>query len=144
MRSRSRATQYPKAHPLYALVEGYRSVLPKWCPWPGSHSGKDGVDGPLFFAAKMATLTRLRTQSWKGDAGAWFRATKVRQAGHMEAGGVGKHVTFVAETDDDVNDRIDAAYRTKYRRHGGRYVDPMVAPTARATTIKLVPRSSTS
>jgi citrate synthase len=45
-------------------------------------------------------------------------------------------VTFVAETDDDINDQIDAAYRTKCRRHGGRYVDPMVAPTARATTIK--------
>jgi hypothetical protein len=84
----------------------------------------------------------LYVRSWKGDAGAWFRATQVRHAGHIEAGGVGKDVTFVAETADDVNDRIDAAYRTKYRRHGGRYVDPMVASTARATTIKLVPRSS--
>jgi NAD(P)-dependent dehydrogenase (short-subunit alcohol dehydrogenase family) len=75
-----------------------------------------------------------------GDAGAWFRAAQGRHAGHIEAGGIGKNVAFVAETDDDVNDRIDAAYRTKYRRHGGRYVDPMVAPTARRTTIKLVPR----
>jgi hypothetical protein len=33
----------------------------------------------------------------------------------------------------------DSEYRRKYRRHGGRYVDPMVAATARATTIKLVP-----
>jgi Uncharacterized protein conserved in bacteria (DUF2255) len=38
------------------------------------------------------------------------------------------------------NDQIDAEYRQKYRQHGARYVDPMVAPTARATTIKLVPR----
>jgi hypothetical protein len=83
----------------------------------------------------------LYVRSWKGDAGAWFRATQVRHAGHIEAGGVGKDVTFVAEIDDDVNDRIDTAYRAKYRRHGGRYVDPMVAPTARAATIKLVPRS---
>jgi hypothetical protein len=67
---------------------------------------------------------------------------EVGHADHIEAGGVGKDVTFVAETDEDVNDRIDAAYRTRYRRHGGRYVDPMVAPTARATTLKLVPRSS--
>jgi hypothetical protein len=84
----------------------------------------------------------LYVRSWKGDAGVWFRATQVRHAGHIDAGGVGKDVIFVAETDDDVNDRIDAAYRTKYRRHGGRYVDSMVAPPARATTIKLVPRSS--
>jgi len=85
----------------------------------------------------------LYVRSWKGDAGAWFRATQVRHAGHIEAGGVRKDVTFVSETGDDINDRIDAGYREKYRRHGGRYVDPMVAPTARAATIKLVPRSTT-
>jgi hypothetical protein len=82
----------------------------------------------------------LYVRSWKGDDGAWFRATRVRHEGHIKAGSVGKDVTFVAEAEADINDQIDAAYRTKYRRHGGRYVDPMVAPTARATTIKLVPR----
>ncbi len=53
-----------------------------------------------------------------------------------------KDVTFVPEAGAVINDQIDAEYRRKYRRHGGRYVDPMVAATARATTIKLVPRST--
>jgi hypothetical protein len=35
------------------------------------------------------------------------------------------------------HDQIDTAYRTKCRRYGGRYVDPMVSPAARAATIKL-------
>jgi hypothetical protein len=82
----------------------------------------------------------LYVRSWKGDGGAWFRTTKARHEGHIKAGGVGKDVAFVTEAEDDINDQIDTAYRTKYRRHGGRYVDPMVAPTARATTIRLVPR----
>ena len=82
----------------------------------------------------------LYVRSWKGNDGAWFRAIQARGEGHIEAGGVGKDVTFVAQADADVNQQIDAAYRAKYRHHGGRYVDPMVAPTARATTIKLVPR----
>jgi hypothetical protein len=82
----------------------------------------------------------LYVRSWKGRDGAWFRGTQVRHEGHIEAGGVGKDVAFVTDSDNDISDRIDAAYRTKYRRHGGRYVDPMVAPPARATTIKLVPR----
>ncbi len=86
----------------------------------------------------------LYVRSWKGHNGAWFRATQARQAGHIKAGGVGKDVTFVPEADATINDRIDAEYRRKYRRHGGRYVDPMVAATARATTIKLVPRSTAS
>ena len=83
----------------------------------------------------------LYVRSWRGEAGAWFRAARVSHAGHIEAGGVGKDVVFVAGCDDDLNNRIDAAYHSKYRRHGGRYVDPMVAPAARAATLKLVPRT---
>ena len=64
--------------------------------------------------------------------------------GRRRGGWGDKNVTFVAEADNDINDQIDAAYRTKYRRHGVQYVDPMVAPTARATTIKLVPRPTTA
>jgi hypothetical protein len=86
----------------------------------------------------------LYVRSWKGRTGSWFRASQVRHEGHVQAGGVGKDVTFALETDDDINNQIDAAYRTKYRRHGGRYVNPMVAPQARAATIKLVPRSTSS
>jgi NAD(P)-dependent dehydrogenase (short-subunit alcohol dehydrogenase family) len=43
---------------------------------------------------------------------------------------------------DDVNDTVDAAFREKYGRYTG-YVEPMVAPQARATTLRLVPRSET-
>ncbi len=82
----------------------------------------------------------LYVRSWKGHTGAWFRATQVRHEGHVRAGGIDKDVSFVSEIDGDLNDRIDTAYRTKYRRHDNRYVDPMVAPLARDTTIKLVPR----
>ena len=39
--------------------------------------------------------------------------------------------------------QIDAAYRTKYRRYGARFVNPLVSPEARAATIKLVPRATT-
>ena len=35
---------------------------------------------------------------------------------------------------------IDEAYRTKYGRSGGGYVDAMVSPNARAATLRLVPR----
>jgi hypothetical protein len=57
----------------------------------------------------------------------------------VRAGGVDKNVLFI-EADDEINDAIDAAYRTKYHRYAARYVDPMVSTEARAATIKLVPR----
>jgi len=51
---------------------------------------------------------------------------------------VDKDVTL-ADADHNLDGQIDAAYRAKYRRLGGSFVDPMVAPQAQATTIKLVP-----
>jgi hypothetical protein len=64
----------------------------------------------------------------------------VSHEGHIRAGGVDKDVTFVDVPDPGVNDQIDAAYRTKYRRFGASYVDPMVAERARTATLKLAPR----
>ena len=86
----------------------------------------------------------LYVRSYRGSGGSWFRAAQVRHEGRIRAGGVEKDVTFVEETDPGINDQIDAAYRTKYRRHGARYVNPMVSPEARAATIKLVPRLKSS
>ena len=81
----------------------------------------------------------LYVRSAYGRTSGWFRATQNRHEGHIRAGGVDKDVLF-GEADDDVNDAIDAAYRTKYHRYSARYVDPIVSPEARATTIMLVPR----
>jgi hypothetical protein len=82
----------------------------------------------------------LYVRSYRGPDSSWFRGVQVRHEGHIRAGGVDKDVTFAEETDPAVNDRIDAAYRAKYRRYSSSYIDPMMAPQARATTLKLVPR----
>lgn len=81
----------------------------------------------------------LYVRSAYGRSSTWFRGVQDRHEGHIRAGGVDKDVAFV-EADDDVNDAIDAAYRTKYRGYSATYVDPMVSPGARAATLKLVPR----
>ena len=85
----------------------------------------------------------LYVRSVRGRGSDWFRSTQVRHAGHIQSGGVEKDVTFVEETDPGINDQVDAALRTKYRRYDARYVDPMLIPEARAATIKLVPRATT-
>lgn len=81
----------------------------------------------------------LYVRSGYGDAAAWFRATQARREGRIAAGGVDKDVVF-EDAEPALADHIDAAYRSKYRRHGAQYVEPMVAPEARARTIKLAPR----
>lgn len=81
----------------------------------------------------------LYVRSWRGRSGAWFRDAQTNHEGRIWAGGLEKDVTFVEVSDPGLNDQIDDAYRAKYRRYP-QYVEPMVRPEARATTIKLVPR----
>lgn len=85
----------------------------------------------------------LYVRSAYGRTSAWFRGTQARHEGRIHAGGVDKDVRFVA-ADGDVNDAIDAAYRAKYRRYPATYVDHVVSPEARSTTIRLLPSSTTS
>ena len=80
----------------------------------------------------------LYVRSWRGDGGRWYRAARASGEGQVSAGGVSKDVALLA-TGDEVNDAVDAAFREKYGRYTG-YVEPMVAPQARATTLRLVPR----
>lgn len=82
----------------------------------------------------------LYIRSWRGRTGVWFRQVQRRPEGRIVAGGVTKDVTFVdASSDEALNNEIDAAYQSKYRRYSATYVRPMIAPQARATTLKLVP-----
>jgi len=82
----------------------------------------------------------LYVRSVNGRTSAWFRGVQVRHEGRIQAGGINKDVTFV-EAAPDINDQLDAAYRTKYRRYSASIVDPIVTAQARSATIKLVPRS---
>lgn len=83
----------------------------------------------------------LYVRSYRGRGGAWFRAAVAQGAGRIQAGGITKEVALTEEADPGVNDQVDAAYRSKYRRYGGSYTDTMVAPGVRATTLKLTPRA---
>jgi hypothetical protein len=82
----------------------------------------------------------LYVRSYRGREGAWFRHVQLRPKGRIVADGVTKDVTFVDVSDDEaLNNEIDAAYQSKYQRYSATYVDPMIAPQAHATTLKLVP-----
>jgi hypothetical protein len=82
-------------------------------------------------------------RSMNGRAADWFRGTQVRQEGRIWSGGVEKDVTFV-DAAPDLDDQIDAAYDTKYRRYGPSIISTIVSPEARSATIRLEPRSTSS
>jgi len=81
----------------------------------------------------------LYVRSVNGRTSAWFRGVAERHEGHIEAGGVHKDVRFEeVEANQDIQNQLDAAYRTKYRRYAKSIVDSIVSPTARSATVKLV------
>jgi hypothetical protein len=84
----------------------------------------------------------LYVRSVNGRTAAWFRGTQARGEGRIRAGGVDKDVAYVEEPAPEVNDQIDAAYRTKYRRYAASIIDSIISLEARSATLKLVPRST--
>jgi hypothetical protein len=52
---------------------------------------------------------------------------------------VEKDVTFIEQTDPELEKRIDAAYIAKYKRYPSS-VNHINSPTARTATIKILPR----
>jgi hypothetical protein len=84
----------------------------------------------------------LYVRAANGPGAVWYRAAKATRQGHISVGGIDKDVTFADESDEVVNDRIDSGYLSKYGGFPSQVVDPMVAPDARAATLRLIPRAS--
>ena len=85
----------------------------------------------------------LYVRSVNGRTASWFRGTQVRHEGRIQAGGIDKDVTVVDAT-PELNDQLDAVYRSKYRRYAANIINSIISPTARSATIKLIPRSTHS
>jgi len=82
----------------------------------------------------------LYVRSVNGRSSGWFRGIQVRHEGRIWAGGVQKDVTFVEIPDPAINERIDTAYATKYRRYAASIIDSINGPKAGAATLQLIPR----
>jgi len=85
----------------------------------------------------------LYLRSAYGPRAGWFRATKRQPQGRITGGGLSKEVMFET-ADPRLNDEIDVAYRSKYRRHPATYVNMMISHEARSTTTRVAPRPASS
>jgi hypothetical protein len=80
----------------------------------------------------------LYVRAYNGRNSRWHKAALLEKAGRIIAAGVTREVAFEPVV-GPLNDRIDDAYRAKYR--GSPYLEPMISARARATTVKITPRS---
>jgi hypothetical protein len=89
----------------------------------------------------VAVDDELYVRACNGRRSRWYQAAVRQKAGRIVAAGMTKEVAF-EPVDGPINDRIDDAYRAKYR--GSPYLDPMIGARARAATVKITPRETLS
>jgi hypothetical protein len=80
----------------------------------------------------------LYVRAYNGTASRWYQAASKQKAGQITAAGKTTDVTF-EQVAGKVNDRIDAAYRTKYA--SSPYLKPMIGERARNATVRISPRA---
>ena len=79
----------------------------------------------------------LYVRAYNGQKSRWYQAALRQKTGRITAAGITRDVTF-EPVDGSINDRIDEAYRSKYK--GSPYLAPMIGARARSATIKVVLR----
>jgi hypothetical protein len=81
----------------------------------------------------------LFVRSVNGPESAWFRGVRDRHEVRVSAGGIERDV-HLDDADHDLDDQIDAAYRSKYGRYSENTLGRITSPEARSTSLTLVPR----
>jgi hypothetical protein len=103
---------------------------------------EDGITyGTPTWIWSVAVDDALYVRAYNGESSRWYQAAVRQIAGRIIAAGMTKEVTF-EPVDGLVNDRIDVAYRAKYR--GNPYLKPMIGARARAATVRILPRETTA
>ena len=81
----------------------------------------------------------LYVRAYNGKNSRWYKAAARQKAGRISAADMTTKVTFEL-VDGPINDRIDDAYRAKYR--GSQYLNPMIGARARSATVKVMTRAT--
>jgi hypothetical protein len=101
---------------------------------------EDGVTyGTPTWIWSVVVEDALYVRAYNGQNSSWYKAAMRQKAGRITAAGMTKEVTFTP-VEGKINDRIDEAYKAKYKR--SEYLKPMIGRRARAATVKLTPRAT--
>jgi hypothetical protein len=103
---------------------------------------EDGVTyGTPTWIWSVAVGDSLYVRAYNGQDSSWYKAALRQKAGRITSAGMIKEVAF-EPAEGPINDRIDDAYREKYK--GSPYLAPMIGARARSATVKITPRGEDS
>lgn len=98
---------------------------------------EDGVTlGTPTWIWSVVVDNELYVRPYNGSSSRWYKAAMAQKAGRIIAAAITKEVGFEA-VEGAINDRIDDAYRAKYK--GSSYLQPMIGARARAATVRITP-----
>jgi len=101
---------------------------------------EDGITyGTPTWIWSVAVDEALYVRGYNGQKSRWYQAAARQRAGRITAAGLANEVAF-EPVNGPINDRIDDAYRAKYR--GSPYLRPMIGARARSATVKITPRET--
>jgi len=78
----------------------------------------------------------LYVRTYNGTSSRWYQAALRQKAGRITVAGMTKDVGF-EPVEGPINDRIDDAYRAKYK--SSPYLRAMIGKGARAATVRVMP-----
>jgi hypothetical protein len=106
--------------------------------WPFREDGK--TYGTPTWIWSVVVHDALYVRGYNGQKSRWYQAAVRQKAGRITAAGMTKEVTFELVDGVIINDRIDEAYKAKYKRSS--YLKPMIGARARSATVKVMPRAA--
>lgn len=85
----------------------------------------------------VAVEGELYVRAYHGQRSSWYQAAIRQKAGRIKAAGQTWKVHFEPVSDSTLLDRIDEAYRIKYK--DSPYLSPMIGTSARSATVRIIP-----
>lgn len=96
---------------------------------------EDGVTyGTATWIWSVVVDGGLYVRAYNGQNSRWYKAAVTQKAGRIHIAGMEREVVF-EPVGSEFNERIDDAYRVKYRTSP--YLPPMIGDRARAATVRI-------
>ena len=94
------------------------------------------TDGTPTWIWSVVVEGDLYVRAYNGTSSRWYQAALRQKAGRITVAGMTKDVGF-EPVEGPINDRIDDAYRAKYK--SSPYLRAMIGKGARAATVRVMP-----
>ena len=91
--------------------------------------------GTLTWIWSVEVEGELFVRAYNGTSSRWYQSALSQKAGKIKAAGIEKDVEFEPIKGEDINEKIDEAYREKYS--SSPYLGSMISDRAKAATVQV-------